>query len=73
MTEELTTKVVWTLSINRKLAQRVQSLLPKDDLNGGPKKGSRSQLIEGLLKAWADKSQNIVHRNHTLEESHDVS
>jgi len=55
------TKTVWTLSINRALAERVLRNLPRDDFDGaGPKKGSRSQLIEGLLKQWVDEQEQVV-------------
>lgn len=55
-------KVVWTVSINRRLAERIVHLLPKDDMDIAPKKGSRSQLIEGLLKDWADRTAALQQK-----------
>jgi hypothetical protein len=58
---ERSIKVVWTVSINRTLAERIVRNLPRDDFDGGgPKKGSRSQLIEGLLKQWVDQVEQIA-------------
>ena len=54
---ERTAKVVWTVTINRPLAERVVKNLPRDDYDLAPKKGSRSHLIEGLLKTWVDQME----------------
>lgn len=61
MTKSNELKVVWTVSINRALAQRIVNNLPRDDFDGGPKKGSRSQLIEGLLKLWVDEREEVAN------------
>lgn len=54
---EKSAKVVWTVTVSRPLAERIVRNLPRDDFDIGPKKGSRSQLIEGLLKTWADQME----------------
>jgi hypothetical protein len=54
---EKTAKVVWTVTISRPLAERIVKNLPRDDYDLAPKKGSRSHLIEGLLKTWVDQME----------------
>ena len=55
--DKAVTRITWTVTINRPLAERVVKNLPRDDFDLGPKKGSRSQLIEGLLKSWVDQME----------------
>lgn len=56
---EKAARVVWTVTIDRSLAERIVRKLPRNDFDSAPKKGSRSNLIEGLLKNWVDVMENL--------------